>query len=323
MVGNFLPPFGVAFAIALFVFVLQTLWLYIDDIAGKGVGFFLLVELVSYLSVSMVPMSLSVAVLLTSVMVLGNMAERYELSSFKSAGVSLWRVMRPLIVLTAGIALFSYFCLNNLIPVSNLKFKSRLYDIRKQKPTLTLDEGVFNDDFKGYAIRIGKKLPDNRHIEDVLIYDHSEAEKGRYLAVAAKSGEMYVTQDGSFFVMELHDGQQYMEPKPSTKEKGGRTLPFVRTSFRTWYKVFDLDEFELNRTDEQLFKNHYSMLNSRQLRQAIDSIDASIQKRLDNLGRNTTRLFHPRQQALRQQQRELQKDTLSTPRKVAVTAPQP
>ena len=110
LIKSFLPPFAVTFFIALFVFVMQTLWLYIDEIAGKGVGFFLMVELVAYLSVSMIPMALPVAVLISSVMVLGNMAERYELSSMKSAGISLWRTMRPLMILTMGISVFSFFC---------------------------------------------------------------------------------------------------------------------------------------------------------------------------------------------------------------------
>ncbi|MDV7399353.1 LptF/LptG family permease, partial [Arthrospira platensis SPKY1] len=95
-------------------------------------------------------------------MVLGNLAERYELSSMKSAGVPLWRIMAPLMVVNFGIAVGSFYCSNNLIPVSNLKFRSRLYDIRKQKPTLNLEEGIFNDDFDGYAIRIGNKKKDQR-----------------------------------------------------------------------------------------------------------------------------------------------------------------
>jgi len=164
LIGSFLPPFIATFFIALFVLVMQTLWVYIDDIAGKGVGFFLLVELVAYMSVSMIPMALPIAVLISSVMVLGNMAEEYELSSIKSAGVSLWRVMNPLMFVVFSVSVLSFFCSNNLIPVSNLKFKSRLYDIRKQKPTLSMEEGMFNDDFQGYSIRIGKKLPDNNSI---------------------------------------------------------------------------------------------------------------------------------------------------------------
>lgn len=291
LVGSFLPPFIATFFIALFVLVMQTLWVYIDDIAGKGVGFFLLVELVAYMSVSMIPMALPIAVLISSVMVLGNMAEEYELSSIKSAGVSLWRVMNPLMFVVFGVSILSFFCSNNLIPISNLKFKSRLYDIRKQKPTLSMEEGMFNDDFQGYSIRIGKKLSDNKSIEEVLLYDHREEGQGRLISVAAETGTMYSTKDEQFFIMELSEGSQYNESKP-TKKEGKENFPFIRTSFKEWTKVFDLNEFEMDRTDEGLFKSHHSMLSSRQLLVAIDSIDNRIDDKLESNAANADKYLY-------------------------------
>ena len=303
LIKSFLPPFAVTFFIALFVFVMQTLWLYIDEIAGKGVGFFLMVELVAYLSVSMIPMALPVAVLISSVMVLGNMAERYELSSMKSAGISLWRTMRPLMILTMGISVFSFFCSNYFIPVSNLKFKSRLYDIRRQKPTLSLEESTFNDDFQGYSIRIGDKLPDNQTIRNVLLYDDQSAGQGRLLAVMADSGQMYGSADGKYFVMHFFNGHQYLEPKPVLKE-GKRNKPFMRAKFEEWTKVFDLDEFELDRTDEALFKSHYSMLSNRQLAQAIDSIDRDIAQRIAKNAEQVQRQYYLLEKRLNDQLRQ-------------------
>ncbi len=309
LVKSFLPPFVVTFFIALFVLVMQTLWLYIDDIAGKGVGFFLLVELVSYMSVSMIPMALPVAVLISSVMVLGNLAEKYELSSIKSAGVSLWRVMVPLMAVTTFIGVFSFFCSNNFIPVSNLKFKSRLYDIRRQKPTLSLEESTFNDDFKGFSIRIGDKLPDDRTIKDVLLYDDSKSGNGQLIAVMADSGKMYGSPDGKYFVMNLFNGEQYLEPKKMGKKSKSK-YPMVRTSFKEWNKVFDLDEFELDRTDENLFKSHHTMLSERQLLIAIDSIDKSIRDRLIKNANQTDKHFFFWNEAMEQQLRERRKRDL-------------
>lgn len=287
LILGFIPTFVVTFFIALFVLVMQTLWLYIDEIAGKGVGFFLVMELLGYLSVSMIPLALPIAILISSVMLLGNLAERYELSSMKSAGVSLWRIMLPLMVLDFGIAVGSFYCSNNLIPVSNLKFRSRLYDIRKQKPTLNLEERIFNDDFEGFAIRIGEKGKDERSIEDVIIIDHSDNNEGRILEIAAKRGEMYVTEDERFFVMQLYDGWQYQEIEG--KED---TYPFLRTHFAEWRKVFDLTEFQINRTDERLFKSHQSMLTVGQLQAAIDSIDASIDEKVNSIRSNNSRYYH-------------------------------
>ena len=278
LIKSFIPPFIVTFMIAMFVLVMQVLWLYIDDIAGKGLGLFIILELLGYKSLSLVPMALPLAVLISSVMVMGNMAERYELSSFKSAGVSLARIMRPMIGFGVFTVLLSFFCSNNLIPVANLKFGSRMYDIQKQKPALRLEAGIFNDDFDGYAIHIGNKPGDGKVIEDILIYDHTDANKGQLSQIVASDGEMYATEDGNFFMMNLYEGHQYMEGDPSGSGNS-RSYPFVRTNFKSWYKVFDLSEFNLNRTNEELFKSNRSMLTSSQLAVAIDSLEMKIRRR--------------------------------------------
>lgn len=277
--------------IAIFVLLMQILWLYIDDIAGKGLGIFILIELLAYKCVALIPMALPLAMLISSVMVLGNMAEHYELSSFKSAGVPLLRVMKPLMFFGVATTVFSYFCSNNLIPIANLKFGSRMYDIQRQKPALRLDTGVFNDDFEGFAIHIGNKSSDDRGIEDVLIYDHTEANKGRLSQIIAEEGEMYQAGDGKYFVMNLRDGNQYVETKPSGVGKD-KNYPFVRTSFKSWNKIFDCSEFELNRTNEELFKQNRSMLSTAQLREAIDSISWKILRRQKGVANQVSAYFH-------------------------------
>lgn len=302
LITSFVPPFVVTFFIALFVLVMQTLWLYIDDIAGKGVGFFLMVELVGYMSVSMIPMALPVAVLISSVMVMGNLAERYELSSIKSAGVSLWRTMRPLMAVTLSIGLFSFFCSNYFIPVSNLKFKSRLHDIKNQKPALSMEESLFNDDFQGYSIRLGDKLPDNQTIREVMLYDNRESNNDMLNMVAADSGQMFGSKDGKFFVMHLYNGSQISEPKPTNKA-GKRNYPLMRSTFKEWTKIFNLDEFELDRTDEGLFKSHHTMLSNRQLLNAIDSIDNHIADRKLKFDEQTNRFFYFFEQAALEKKR--------------------
>ena len=288
LIKSFIPPFFATFMIAIFVLIMQTLWMYIDDIAGKGVGMLLLVELLAYRSVSLVPLALPIAVLISSVMVLGNLGERYELSSIKSAGVSLFRIMRPLLFLGFVAALFSYFCAVFLIPEANLKFGSRMYDITHQKPTLRLQVGVFNDDFNGYAIRIGEKGQDGKTIKNVLIYDHKEAAQGRLSKITAESGEMYSTEDGKYFVMNLHNGYQYIEPKPS---RSGASFPFIRTAFDNWTKIFDLGEFQLKRTNEELFKHNRSMLSVGELNSEIDSFDVKISKAQTEMSNSLANYF--------------------------------
>ncbi|MEM9884790.1 MAG: LptF/LptG family permease [Bacteroidota bacterium] len=293
LIKSFVAPFSVTFFIAIFVLIMQFLWKWIDDIAGKGVGVFFILEMLGYMCISLIPLALPIAVLISSVMVMGNLAERYELSTFKSAGVSLARVMLPLMFLTAGISVFSYFCSDKLIPISNLKYQSRLYDIKNQKPTMSLEQGVFNDDFQGYSIRIGKKLSNNQGIEDVLMYDQSQSAGNKFAQIKAKSGEMTVTADERFLVMKLYNGVQYMESKPNIKD-GKSNYPFVRTSFEKSTKVLDLGEFQLDRTDENLFKSHHNMLSTTQLIAAIDSIESKRRNRIESMGVEMDRSFHKR-----------------------------
>lgn len=277
LIRSFLPPFVVTFLIASFVLVVQILWVYIDDLTGKGLNFFMIVELLGYKSVSLAPMALPLALLISSVMVLGNLAEHYELSSLKSAGVSLLRVMAPMIVFGVLCAALSYYCSDYLIPASNLKFYSRMYDIQRQKPALRLDEGVFNDDFQGFAIRIGDKKADGQRIEDVLIYDHKASDDGAYSQIRARSGKMFTTPDQRYFVMRLHDGHQYVEPR--AVNRGSAASPFIRTNFQSWTRVFDLSEFDLKRTNEELFKGNRNMLSIAELQATIDSMAVQIEER--------------------------------------------
>jgi len=280
---SFLPPFIVSFLIASFVLVMQMLWLYIDDIAGKGLGLWLVLELLFYRSVGIIPMSLPLGILLASVMTLGSMGEFFELSSFKSGGISLFRIMRAILVFGLFAILFSLYCSNTLIPVANLKFGSRMFDIKQKKPALRLETGIFNDDLEGYAIHIGKKNADGKSIEDVLIYDHTESNIGRYKTVKAQHGELTITEDGKYMVMVLDNGMQYVENGNNLSPGEGK-YPYTRTKFLRWQKVFDLSEFELSRTNEGLFKGNRSMMSSGELAMAVDSIFRDIDKKGKEMG---------------------------------------
>jgi len=293
---SFIAPFIATFCIGLFVLIMQFLWVYIDDIIGKGTGMLVMLELIGYLSVSLVPTALPIAILISSVMIMGNLAEHYELAALKSAGVPLLRIMGPLIVISFGVMMLSFFCSNYVIPVANLKFKSRLYDIKRQKPMLSLETGVFNDDFRNMIIHIGDKDADNRTIYDVLIYDHNSYNNKKVSVITASKGEMFTTADKKFFVMDLFDGTQYNETKvnPDKKKTKDKTknYPFVRTSFKEWRKVFDLGEFDMRETDQELFQNNYTMLSAAQLRIAIDSIDSELDRRWGKYHNHIYRNYH-------------------------------
>jgi lipopolysaccharide export system permease protein len=274
LLKSFAGPFLVAFGVALFVLVMQFFWLYIDEIAGKGVSMLVLAEMVGYFSVAMFPMALPIAVLISSVMVLGDLAERYELSSMKSAGVSLLRVIRSLVLVSICVGVFSYICSDFLIPKANLAFKSRLHDIRRTKPTLTLEKGIFNEDFRNFIIRIGDKGNDGETIEQIQINDLTNAQMNMN-KIMADSGAMYTSNDQKYFVMELINGSQYQQPNARSSENG-KQYTFIRTHFKSWTKIWNMSEFDMNRSDEDRFKTQRSMLSMDQLRAQIDSIGKQI-----------------------------------------------
>lgn len=276
-----IPPFIMTFSIALFVLMMQMLWKHIDDIMGKGASIFMILEYLFYLAIHLIPMALPLAVLMSSLMVIGNLAERYELAVMKSAGIPLVRIMRPLMGFGLIVAIFAFFCANNLTPIATLKFKSRLQDMKKQKPTLSLEEGVFNEDFNKVTIRIGKKDKDGEKIEDVLIYDQDKSSGAAMNRIVAEKGRMYTDAADKYFVMQLENGTQYQAAKKA--KDNDRSLPFVRTSFKEYIKIFDLAEFEIQETDAQIYKNHHAMLSSAQLLTAIDSIDIKSASKVRSL----------------------------------------
>ena len=290
LITSFIPPFVMTFFIALFVLIMQFLWKYIDDIVGKGLEISVILELLFYLSTSLIPMALPIAVLISSVMVMGNLGERYELASIKSAGIPLLRMMMPLIFFTGLISVGSFLASDYLIPYSNLKFKSRLYDIRKQKPAFDLDTGVFNDDFGETIIRVNQKSTDGKELRDVMIYDHSE-NRGNISQMQAQRGEMYATEDKRFMVLKLYEGEQYQELKAQNREKTDN-YEHLHIRFKEWEKIFDMSEFDLDQTNTELFKNHHSMLNVRQLNYAIDSLQIRKTKRNGQLIKNTEPYFY-------------------------------
>src|SRR5688572_1999709 len=274
LVSGFIPPFIMSFFIAVFVLLMQFLWKFIEEIIGKGIEPLVVLEMVFYKSVSLFPLALPIAVLLAGVMVMGNMAERYELSSFKSAGVSLLRILFPLFSISGLICLFSVYCSNTIIPLAKLKYQSRLYDIRNQKPTLSIEPGVFNEDFRGYAIRVGKKHKDKETIEDIMVYDDTQRNRGQLNVVTAQHGRMYVAEETGAFVMTLYDGYQYSEVESAERPN---SLPFTVTHFNEWTRHFDLSEFDLGRTEEEQFKSHHLMKSARQIAWEIDTLDEQIE----------------------------------------------
>ncbi len=279
MLKSFMGPFVFTFFVALFILLLQFLWKYLDDLVGKGLEWHIIAELMFYASSTFVPLALPLAILLSSLMTFGNLGEHYELVAVKAAGISLRKAMKPLIILSIILSMAAFYFSNWVLPVANLKFGSLLYDVRQQKLAFNLNEGIFNDGLEDIIIYVGEKDKDNKTIYNVKIYDHS-SKLGNMKVVTAKKGIMELSPDQNHIIFTLYNGSRYTE---ITDTRGYRvSRPFEVLNFEKFIRVFDLSEFKLNRTDEDLFKTHYSMLNIKQLNYSIDSLSTVRLNRLDN-----------------------------------------
>ncbi|MBK8519239.1 MAG: LptF/LptG family permease [Saprospiraceae bacterium] len=289
---SFIGPAILSYFVATFVLVMQFLWKYIDEILGKGLTILELVELIFYYAVTLIPMAVPITVLISSVMVFGDMAEKYELSSMKSAGVSLIRIMFPGIVVASLIGGFSVFSANYLKPASLLQFNKRFLAIRKQKTALAIEEGIFNDAFGETIIRVNKIDKDKKTIHDVLIYDHSENDKSLIAVMSSKSGEMYTTEDGHFFVMKLDTGVQYKEGEKNSKLGTDKTeIPFMRTYFDEWTKTFDMSQFDSSEGLLNFNRNREDMMNTLQLIKSLDSFRQDVKSNNEKMSSKLNLLF--------------------------------
>ncbi|MFT4678359.1 MAG: lipopolysaccharide export system permease protein [Litorivivens sp.] len=244
---------------------------------GKGLEFLVILQLLAYFSARLVSMALPMAILMASVMTMGNLAEHYELASLKSAGISLLRIMRPLIFSVLLLSIGAFFFANNVWPIANLKFRTLLYSITKQKPALNLIEHQFYTGIDDLAIRVSSKDDKTDELGDVLIYDH-RGQRGNKTVIRAKSGNMKQTEDERYLVLRLYDGYSYDEQKETVKAKD-KKHPSVYNSFKEQILRIDLSSLEFQKADEELFAHAYEMMTINQLDNTIDTIDYKIEKR--------------------------------------------
>ncbi|NLY22433.1 MAG: YjgP/YjgQ family permease [Bacteroidales bacterium] len=275
LIKSFIGPLLVTFFIAILVLLMQFLWTYIDELAGKGLSMGIILQLMYYASATFVPMALPLAILLSSLMTYGNLGENYELIAAKASGISLWQLMKPLVIIAIILTGVTFYFSNNILPKANLKMMSLLRDVRQQKPTLNIREGIFNKDLDNYVIKVGKKDKDGKHIENIVIYDHSNY--GPALRITtAKNGIMETTPDQRYLVFTLYDGMSYMEIRE--KRDDYYTIPLQRIYFDKQILHINISNFAFQRSDPGLLKEHYKMLNISQLNYFIDSLETDYTK---------------------------------------------
>ncbi len=278
---SYLGPMILTFFIVMFVLMMNFVWRYIDDLVGKGLSAGIIIELMSYAMVNMIPMGLPLAMLLAAIMTMGNLGENYELLAMKSAGMSLPKIMKPLIYLVTLVAIGSFFVINNLVPYANKKMYSTMYDIKQQKQTIEFQDGLFFNGIKDMSIRVGHQAPETGLLTDVLIYDN-QAMNGNMTTTVADSGYINLSDDKRFLLVTLFHGERYEQtrnPQWYSKSK------LNHYTFDQYKSSFPVDGFSMERSDADNFNNSTTK-NIRELQHEIDSLEVQVNSA-------TTRSYEP------------------------------
>jgi lipopolysaccharide export system permease protein len=265
-----------------------------DDLMGKGLSTWVFLELLFYASANLIPLALPLAILLSSLMTFGSLAENNELTALKSSGLSLYRIMRPLMVIVIIISISTFYFANYVIPVFNLKFHTLIYDIQNTKISSILTPGVYTKDFDGFSIKV--EAYNDTVYKGITIHDYSHPSELK--TVKAKEARIYKSKNGQFMFFDLKNGKILEEldiqnplflPDGSIQNPSGRPS---RVSFfeHGTYKL-DIAGFNLNRTDEDLFTDKYEMLNVFQINTAMDSLEKKQQQIKENFAKNSSKEF--------------------------------
>ncbi|KUO69246.1 MAG: permease [Lutibacter sp. BRH_c52] len=284
---SFLQPFLATFFVVLFVLVMQALWLAFDEIAGKGIDIFFILKFLGYLALILTPTALPIGILLSSIMALGTLAENYEFAAIKSAGISLKRVIRPLVILVVLLSGLNFVFLNNIYPWATLKQKNLYLNMKKKKPALALVPGSFNTEIPDFSIKFDEKYGEEENLlKNVQIADLS-AHKGKIKVITAEKGTISTEEGSKYMTLTLENGNYYEEHHNRTMMPQDRAkMPASKATFKTYTINIDISSFsDGNTLNDEKVKEHHGMLSIVQL-DSISKInkvdyDTYIQNRAD------------------------------------------
>ena len=251
-----------------------------DEIIGKGMGAWVLTQFFFYSFISFLPAAMPLAVLLSSIMTFGSLAENYELAAMKSSGLSLFRIIRPIFAFIIVLAGATFLFNNYTLPQITLNSASLLYDIRQAKPTLSIKEGVFYNQLDGYSIKVGKKSKDGNTLYNLSIYDHKDG-LGNNIQLYADSGTMKPSVDTNYLQIKLFNGARYEDIIKEEEHKV--TRPLMELLYDELNVNIDMSDFKMKRTQKDLFKGHHEMMNIWQIDSEIDTFKIEIAKKEVNL----------------------------------------
>ena len=279
MLQSFLPLFTMTFFICLFIVMMQFLWRFVGDIVGKGLSMSVIGELFFYAALTMVPMALPLAVLLASLMTFGNLGEKFELTALKASGISLFKIMKPLIILMILIAIGAFFFQNNVLPVAQTKMWTLMFSVRQKTPEVEIPEKSFSDQIPNINLYVDHKNPETGMLYGMILYDLTRGMDNSRV-ILADSGSLSFTEDKKHLFLHLYDGEMFENLRDNAM--GVTTsgyMPFRREQFddKQIYMAFDAN---FNRMDEDGVRSQYVGQNITELRHSIDSIGT----RVDSIG---------------------------------------
>lgn len=267
----FIGPWIITFLLCVFLLLMQFLWRYIDDLVGKGLDWNVILELMFYASFSLVPLALPLSGLLASIMAMGKFGETNELFAMKSGGVSLYKIMFPLVIFNIFVSFGAFFFSNNLMPYTNLKMRSLLFGIQQQRPEVIIQNGIFVEPADDICLKVDSKNHNNNDLNGVLIYDHRNTSTPNNVTMA-KSGNILITEDNTMMVLELREGTRHEDVK-------GKKYQHQRSKFERQVTYLELDAAGLDKDNEDFFKGGYEMLDNQQLNYTIDSLNGALSAR--------------------------------------------
>ena len=270
ILSQFLYNFLSSFVILMFIFVFQTIWLFIDDFAGKGLDIGIIGKFFFYMMPSLTEKVLPLTVLLASILTFGTFAENYEFAAMKASGISLQRAMLSLIIFMVGLGGVTFYFANNVIPASEQKIYNMRRNIAKVKPAAAIEKGVFSD-FEGMSIKVDDKYGEkDRFLKNVIIHQKTEANVNN-IVVKAKTGELISSEASELIQLVLRDGHYYrdVETKSNNNKK---KLPFAKSNFEIYRMNIEIPEMEQDLEEENV-SNREKMKNVSRLLKDMDSLE--------------------------------------------------
>ncbi len=267
------------FLICLFILLMQFLWKHFAELVGKGIGLKVLAEFLTYAIFSLVPMALPLAILLASLMTFGNLGENFELTAMKSAGISLFRIIRPLIILIAFISIGAFFFSNIVLPVSQKKLWSLIISLKQKSPELDIPTGEFYSGINDVNLYVRDK--ENHLLKDLMIYNFSNGFNNATVMVA-DSGRVKLSEDKQYLLLTLFDGESFENINSMKINSSSSNIPYRRETFKLKEILLYFDS-DFSRLDESILDDQYLSKNLNQLSQSIDSVNKIINIRNNEL----------------------------------------